>query len=389
MNSLDLFVLIAALGAALGGYRVGFIARVFSWLGMAGAVYLAARLLRPVLEQIEEEGSPTQRLLIVLGSLLAAAFIGQAVGLVVGRKLHVALPFGGARQADRAAGGAAGVVGIVLTLWLLLPLMTDVRGWFAVQARTSTVAELVGDHLPDPPDTLATLRRFVGDYQFPQVFDALTPAPELGPPPEASGLTAELVAAAAVSTVKVEGVACRRIQEGSGWVLAPGLVVTNAHVVAGESSTVLRRSDGSEVEASVVAFDPNRDVALLRAPDLDRPPLPRSTGRAGDLGGVFGHPGGQDELRVAPFEIGREVVAPGTDIYDAARTERKVLVLAAALRPGDSGAALIDPDGEVIGLAFAIAPDKAGVAYALAMSEVDAVANGPLTDEVDTGPCLR
>jgi S1-C subfamily serine protease len=92
---------------------------------------------------------------------------------------------------------------------------------------------------------------------------------------------------------------------------------------------------------------------------------------------------------VAPFEVGRQVVATGTDIYDSARTERDVLVLAAALRPGDSGAALIDPDGEVVGVAFAIAPDKDGVAYALAMSEVDAVASGPLTDEVDTGPCLR
>jgi S1-C subfamily serine protease len=389
VNSLDLLIVVAALGAALGGYRMGFIARVFSWLGMVGSVYLASRLLQPVLERLEEEGTPAQRLLIVLGSLLAAAFIGQAVGLVVGRKLHVALPFGGARQADRMAGSAAGVIGIFVTLWLLLPLMTDVRGWFAVQARTSTVAELVGEHLPDPPDTLATLRRFVGDYQFPQVFDALAPAPELGPPPEASGLTEELVGAVARSTVKVQGVACRRIQEGSGWVFADGLVVTNAHVVAGESSTVLLRSDGSEVEASVVAFDPNRDLAILRAPDLDRPALPRSTGEPGARGGVFGHPGGQDELRVAPFEVGRQVVATGTDIYDSARTERDVLVLAAALRPGDSGAALVDPDGEVVGVAFAIAPDKDGVAYALAMSEVDAVASGPLTDEVDTGPCLR
>ena len=368
---------------------MGFIARVFSWVGMGLGVYLGARLLQPLLERLEEEGTPAQRLLIVLGTLLAAAFIGQALGLLVGRKLHVALPFGGARQADRAAGAAVGVAGIVVTLWLLLPLMTDVRGWFAVQARTSTVAELIGDHLPDPPDTLATLRRFVGDYQFPQVFDALQPAPDLGPPPEASGLTPELVASLARSTVKVEGVACRRIQEGSGWVIADGLVVTNAHVVAGESSTVLQRSDGSEVQGTVVAFDPNRDLAIVSAPGLDRPALPRSPAEPGDSGGVFGHPGGQDELRVAPFEVGRQVVATGTDIYDSARTERDVLVLAAALRPGDSGAALIDPQGQVVGIAFAIAPDKSGVAYALALSELDAVTAGPLDAEVDTGPCLR
>jgi S1-C subfamily serine protease len=266
--------------------------------------------------------------------------------------------------------------------------MGYVPGWFAVQARTSTMAELVSDHLPDPPDTLATLRRFVGEGQFPRVFDALEPAPELGPPPASSGLSQAVADTVVPSTVKVQGVACRRIQEGSGWVLDDGLVVTNAHVVAGESATVLQRSDGSEVEATVVAFDPRRDIAILRAPDLHRNPLPRANAAPGDIGAAYGHPGG-GPLRAAPYQVGRKVIATGTDIYDSDRTERDVLVLAADLHPGDSGAALIDPKGEVVGIAFAIAPDKGGVAYALAMSELDAVAAGDLSQEVDTGPCLR
>lgn len=387
MNSLDLLLVVAALAAATGGYRIGFLARVASWIGMGIGVTLGARLLAPILEQLDE-GTPTQLLVIVLGTLLLSAFVGQAVGLIVGRKLHVALPFGGIRQADRAAGAAVGIAGVVLSLWLLLPIMSDVPGWFAVQARTSTVAELVSEHLPDPPDTLATLRRFVGEGQFPRVFDALEPSPELGPPPAASGLSQAVVDRVVPSTVKVEGVACRRIQEGSGWVVAPGLVVTNAHVVAGEGATVLQRSDGTEVDATVVAFDPNRDLAVLRAPDLDRDPLPRGDAAPGAVGAVFGHPGG-GPLRASPFEVGRQVLATGTDIYDAARTERDVLVLAAELHPGDSGGALIDPAGQVVGVAFAIAPDKGGVAYALAMNEVDDVLSGSLTAEVDTGPCLR
>lgn len=387
MNSLDVLVLMAAVGAAVGGYRLGFLARVTSWLGLSLGLALGAQVLPPLLESLED-GSPTQRLMIVLGILLATAFTGQAIGLVIGRKLHVALPFGGFRTMDRTAGAFAGVAGVVLTLWLLLPLMGDVPGWFAVESRTSTLADLVHDHLPDPPDTLAALRQVVGEGQFPRVFDALDPSPELGPPPEATGLTQAVVDAVVPSTVKVQGVACRRIQEGSGWVVAPGLVVTNAHVVAGESDTVVQRSDGSEVDATVVAFDPRRDLAVLRAPGLDRPALPRSTASPGDVGAVFGHPGG-GPLRVAPYQIGRQVVATGTDIYDRARTERDVLVLAAGLRPGDSGGALVDPDGEVVGVAFAIAPDKAGVSYALAMSELDAVLDGDLTRDVDTGPCLR
>src|SRR3546814_3814837 len=122
--------------------------------------------------------------------------------------------------------------------------------------------------------------------------------------------------------------------------------------------------DGSEVSASIVAFDPRRDLAVLRAPGLERPALPLGDTEEGGRGAVFGHPGG-GPLRAAPFEVGQEVTATGSDIYDSARTEREVLVLAAGLQPGDSGGALIDAEGRVVGVAFAIAPDRPGVAYAL------------------------
>jgi S1-C subfamily serine protease len=387
MNTLDVLFVCAAVAAAAGGYRIGFLARVTSWIGMLAGGLLAARLLPSILDALDK-ASPTQLLIVVLAVLLGAAFVGQAVGLVLGRKLHVALPFGGARQADRAAGGVSGFLGVVLSVWLLLPVMGDVPGWFAVQARTSSIASAIDEHLPEPPDTLATLRRFVGEGQFPRVFDALQPAPDLGPPPAASGLSQAIVDQVVLSTVKVEGVACRRIQDGSGFVVGDELVATNAHVVAGERSTVIQRSDGSEVKADVVAFDPARDIAILHASGLDRPTLARGTIEADGRGAVFGHPGG-GPLRAAPFSVGRTVQAVGTDIYDGQRTERAVLILASELHPGDSGAALIDPAGQVVGVAFAIAPDKPGVAYALAMSELDAVLAGNLATEVDTGPCLR
>jgi S1-C subfamily serine protease len=102
---------------------------------------------------------------------------------------------------------------------------------------------------------------------------------------------------------------------------------------------------------------------------------------------VFGHPGG-GPLRIAPFQVGEEVQASGRDIYDRNRTERDVLILSASLAPGDSGAALIDGAGTVVGVAFAIAPDKPGVAYALSMDELNEVLTGDLTSEKDTGPCL-
>lgn len=375
------------MGAAFGGYRLGLVARVTSWIGMAAGTVVGALLLPPILRAVEE-ASDAQLLLISIGVLLGAAFLGQALGLWVGGRLHVALPGESVRDLDRGAGAAAGVVGVLVGLWLLLPIMADVPGWFAVQSRTSVVADWVDERFPPAPDAVATLRRLVGGDQFPRVFDALQPAPDLGPPPTVTGIPQAVVDSVVPSTVKVEGVACRRIQEGSGFVAGPGLVVTNAHVVAGESETVVQRSDGSEVRATVVAFDPRRDLAVLSAPDLNRPALPIVDVEVGGVGAVFGHPGG-GALRAAPFEVGRTVTATGTDIYDRDRTERQVLILSSSLAPGDSGAALIDPAGRVVGVAFAIAPDKPGVAYALDVEELAPVLAGDLGHAVDTGPCLQ
>lgn len=373
-------------GAALGGYRLGFLTRVASWVGMVLGVAVGAQLLPPVLRSLEE-ASAAQLLFVTIGILLGTAFVGQALGLLVGSRLHATLPGATVRSADRTAGAVAGVVGVVVGIWVLLPLMADVPGWFASQARSSTVARFVDQRFPDPPDTVDTLRRLVGEDQFPRVFDALERAPDLGPPPTSTNIPQPVVDAVVPSTVKVQGVACRRIQEGSGFVVGPGLVVTNAHVVAGEDETVVQRSDGSEVRASVVAFDPNRDLAILSAGDLDRAALPRGDIDEGGVGAVFGHPGG-GPLRAAPFQVGDAVSATGTDIYDRNRTEREVLILSSALRPGDSGSALVDPSGAVVGVAFAIAPDRPGVAYALAIEELEAVLASDLSRPVDTGPCL-
>lgn len=375
------------MAAAVGGYRLGFLTRVASWVGMALGVTIGSLVLPPLLRSLDDASS-AQLLFVTIGVLLGTAFVGQALGMFAGARLHATLPGASVRSADRAAGAGAGVLGVLVAVWILLPLMADVPGWFAAQARSSTVAHWVSDRFPEPPDTVDTLRRLVGEDQFGRVFtDVFERAPDLGPPPTSTNIPQPIVDAVVLSTVKVEGVACRRIQEGSGFVVGPGLVVTNAHVVAGEEQTEVQRSDGTVVRARVVAFDPNRDLAVLSAPDLDRPALPIGDVEEGGVGAVFGHPGGGD-LRAAPFEVGRAVTATGTDIYDERATEREVLILSSALRPGDSGAALVDPAGAVVGVAFAIAPDRPGVAYALAVEELQAVLAGDLSTPVDTGGCL-
>ena len=280
------------------------------------------------------------------------------------------------------------MLGVLIVVWLLSPVAAEITGWPADQVRNSSISRTVDRVFPSAPDPLKTLRRVIGDDRFPQVFDALRPSPDPGTPPAASGISPEVAARVAASTVKVEAEACGRLQDGSGAVVGDELVITNAHVVAGaDEVSVFRGDDGRRVTAEVVAFDPDRDLAVLRTPDIDRAPLPIGTIDVGGVGAVFGYPGGGG-LTISPFEIGQRVQARGTDIYDERPTVRDVFILAAELRPGDSGAPLINPAGEVVGVAFAIAPDRDQVAYALTPAEVEAVLDGRLSNDADAGPCL-
>ncbi len=383
---LDVVLVVVAISAAMAGYRLGFVARATSWAGLALGVTVGALVLPSLLRHLQGSSDVTVAL-VAIAALAGSALLGQALGLVLGTRLNFALPDGPVRRVDQVVGALLGIAGLLVGLWLLLPTLADVPGWTSEQARGSVIAQEVNARFPDAPDTLQALRRLVGDNPFPRVFDALRPAPDPGVVPGASGLSDALATSVAASTVKIEGEACSRIQEGSGFFVADDLVVTNAHVVAGEDDSDVVLSDGSRMDGTVVAFDPVRDLAVLRTSGADRPALPLDEAEVGTSGGVFGHPRG-GPLEISPFQVGEQITAVGTDIYDSRRSERKVLVLAADLAPGDSGGALVDPRGQVVGVAFAIAPDRPSVAYALDVDEVTAVLSGDLTQERDTSNCL-
>jgi S1-C subfamily serine protease len=382
----DIVLVLVAVSAAVGGYRLGFVARATSWIGFSLGVVAGALVLPLVLPEVQDASEPTVAL-VTIGLLVGMALIGNALGLVLGSRIHAELPAGALRRTDQVAGGAFGVVGLLIILWLLLPALTHIPGTMATQARGSAIARQVYESFPNPPDALEALRRIVGDEPFPEVFDTFQPAPDPGTVPAETGLSSAVAEQVVRSTVKVAGEACSRIQEGSGFFVADDLVVTNAHVVAGEDNTIVEFVDGSTLEADVVAFDPERDLAVLRTRGGGAPALALRDAAVGDTGGVFGHPGG-GPLDISPFRVGDEITAVGRDIYDSASTSREVLVLAAELAPGDSGSALVDPQGRVVGVAFAVAPDRPGVAYALAIDELEAVLAGDLSAERDTGGCL-
>ncbi len=374
--------------AALGGYRIGFLGRVISWVGLAGGLYVAARLLPAVFRHLRSS-SPSTLLVVAVGMLIGGAVIGQALGLFLGGRLHHVLPLGPLRTLDRLVGAAVGAAGMLTVVWLLLPTLAATQGTVSRAVDGSAVARAISRDLPAPPPALDVLRRIVGDGN-PEVFAALAPAANVGAPPSSLPLSPSLVSAVSASTLKVQGQACQSIYDGSGFVVERGLVITNAHVVAGEKpgATSVLTPSGRVLAATVVSYDPYRDLALLSVPGLNEPPLPIGAPRQGELGAVFGHPNGQDPLAVVPARVAAIEEAVGPDIYGTHNTKRSILVMASDLARGDSGGAVVDPSGQVIGVAFAISAQQSGVSYALNTSELKAFLAEPRSAQASTGACL-
>ncbi|MBK5268180.1 MAG: trypsin-like peptidase domain-containing protein [Acidimicrobiia bacterium] len=192
------------------------------------------------------------------------------------------------------------------------------------------------------------------------------------------------------AAVRVLALACGFVSEGVGVFVAPDLVVTNAHVVAG-GEQIQVRAIRNTVDAVLVGFDPNLDLALLRTrgqpPDIFVPTIALKDPVQGDIGlvAVFSDEG---SFVTIPYKVTRAIVASGTDIYGKGKHLRRALGLDTTIRPGDSGAALFDEAAAVVGIAFASSRNGDGVTYAIAASELrsflDATDAG---SPVDSGAC--
>ena len=385
MNVLDLAVLAVMGSAVWGGYRLGLVQGGTSWVFLLQGLVMVS-LLTPVLGAIPD---PVLRvslgLLLFMAGGFGAQFLGRAVGLHYRRVLvpEEYLP------TDRIAGAVAGPVAVLLVVWLIvLPPMTQVAGWAGNLASRSAISRALTFALPNPPASSEALRKLVGPVAMPEVLTALGPAGDSSPPPRTADLDPEVVARVTSSTVRIEGDACLLEMAGSGFTVAENLVVTNAHVVAGEDRTAVVRPDGTRLPATVAVFDPQRDLALLRVPNLDQEPLPLGAAREGTVGAVFGHPAGQDALEISPAVIRQQLVAEVRSVDMEIPSRRSLYVLGADLEPGDSGGALVTPTGTVAGVAFAIARHRNGVAYALTTEELRPLLELDHSGVADTGRCF-
>jgi S1-C subfamily serine protease len=328
-------------------------------------------------------------LLLVPAAVLAAA--GRHLGAGLWRRLRRAR-FG---SVDAAGGAIVAIGGVLVVVWVVASILVNSQfSLVADQIESSRIIRVVTGVMPPIPTALAPVERFLSDEGLQLVADGFIQL--AGPVPYPSGSEVKAaVASAKPSTVKVVAIGCGEFQEGSGFVVAPGLVVTNAHVVAGTTSisVALGGANFGAALVKVVFFDPEFDLAVLRVHGLSARPLtldPNLVGR-GTEAVVLGYPEG-GPLAIDPAGVRSELLATGLDIYGRQPTVRAVYVVQALVRPGNSGGPLVEPNGLVIGVVFSRSPTNSRIGYALAspgvIQRVDRARALPSSTVVSTGECV-
>jgi S1-C subfamily serine protease len=378
MTVLDWAIIVFTIAFAMWGYRQGLVVGMLTLLGF-GAGAVAGSRLGPLLLS-EGSSSPYAPLFAALGALLAGALIAVALEtLALG--LRERLIRGRALRLADGAGGAALIAAVALGLiWVFGAVALHAPGTaeLRVDVQRSLILRRLNDLLPPSGPVLNAL-------------DRVDPAPSIagptGPvaPPDAAVASDPRVTEASGSVVRVLGTACGLGVEGSGWVAAPGLVVTNAHVVAGEDDTTVTTIDGASLDAVPVRYDPANDLALLRI-EVPLPALEISPGpRSGTGGAVLGYPE-NGPYAVSPARLGETSTVISEDAYGNGPIERSIAFLRGSVRSGNSGGPLVDGQGRVMATVFAATTSGPPGGFAIP-NDVVRAALGEASSPVDTGPC--
>ncbi|MCU1691312.1 MAG: serine protease [Frankiales bacterium] len=389
---LDVVLLVAAGLFAVSGYRQGFVVGALSFVGFLGGGVLGARFAPGLARSSPFTSLPDAAVGVAL--VFLAATIGQLLATLVGASLRDRLTWRSARVVDALAGAVVSVVSVLLVAWLVgTALASSAFPAVSSQVRRSAVIQAVDDVVPSGTRSFfAGFRGLVDQRGFPEVFGGLRPTQVQDVDPPDAALKADpVVQRVRGEVLKVTGVAgsCGRQIEGTGFVYAPDRVMTNAHVVAGVRRPRVATAGGRSMPATVVLYDPGRDVAVLRVPGLGIEPLrfaPQAAPGADAI--VLGYP--QDgPFRADAARVSGTQRARGLDIYGDREVVRQIYALRGRVKPGNSGGPLITPQGQVLGVVFAAAADRSDVGYALTAREVsgDAEAGRTAVAEVSTRGC--
>jgi S1-C subfamily serine protease len=370
LNLIDIGILVATVIGIANGYRRGFWLSAAQYAGLVIGVLLGAAAATPVLNYLEIHNSVARPLGAVL-VLVIGGSLGSSIGFAAGEPIrrHI-LRTGAHTTTDSVAGAAVSMVAVLAMCWFLgLTFSRGPSEEVAQQLQRSVVLQALDQRAPKAPGFLASVQGILAGVSFPPVFAGLEPALP-SPLPLPASVDYPGVAHAAQAVVKVTGLGCGGLVTGSGFPVATGYVVTNAHVVSGTKTHTIITPGDARLSGTVVYFDPDRDVAVLHVPELKTTPLTFGPASRGTKGAVIGYPGGGPERTSAAIVDGR-ITAEGRDIYNSKLVTRQIFVIEASVRPGNSGGPLVDTEGRVLGLVFATSASVPNQAYALTDDEID------------------
>ena len=377
MSPADWIVVGVVCVAALYGLANGLVRGALSLAGFALGAYLGARVAPDLLS----EGSPYAPLFALGGALVGGTLLQALAGVAGGVVRGGLRAIPGARTIDSSAGFVFGAAAGVVLCWavgavlLYLPGQSDLRR--AVQR--SAILGRINESFP-PERLLETLERVdpIG----------VLPGPEASVPPPDSALgRAPDVAAASRSVVRITGIACGLGVEGSGWIAGPGLVVTNAHVVAGVERPRVDRREGAGSRGTVVAFDAENDLAVLRVEGLRGRPLELADPERGVAVALVGYPENGPLARI-PGRLGATQRFVSRDAYGRGPVSRRITTLRGDVRPGSSGGPGIDAAGRVRTVVFARRPGGGG-GFGIPPEVVRSVLRDAGTQPVPGTACTR
>lgn len=381
MTAVDWIIIGFVALMALWGYGQGLVISGLSLAGFAAGAFAGSRLAPLLLEQGSR--SPYAPLFSLVTALLVggvAAIVFEAVGVGIRRRLSLPL----AEVAD-GIGGAILVATLGLGLvWILgaVALQTPGARQYREDIQRSAILRQLNEALPPSGPILNALGRV---DPFPQIT-----GPEADvPPPNRRILRDADVRGAEGSVVRVLGVACGLAVQGSGWVAAPDVVVTNAHVVAGEDDTTVKLNGGDEHDAHAKAFDAHNDVAVLHVPGLGAPPLDlRMQGAVGSQVAILGYPK-NGPFRTEPGRLGDTRTVISQDAYGNGPVRRRITSLRGRVRSGNSGGPVVDETGGVVATVFAATTSGNPGGFGVPPGIVRSALRKAGGDTVDTGPCVR
>jgi S1-C subfamily serine protease len=389
MNALDWFLVVLVVAYAISGYWQGFIAGAFATggllLGGLFGFWLAPKLLEPAQPALWVS-------LAALFVVLICASFGQAILQYAGARIRSRIRWQPVRALDAVGGAALSTVAVLVVAWALGVAVSGAKlPWASAEVAQSRVLREVNHVMP--ADAVAALDRFnsvVGSSRFPRYLEPFAPEriTEVGPAP-ARIVRDPDVRRAQQSVFKVRGEnSCDRGVEGTGFLYAPGRVMTNAHVVSGVDDPMVVAGE-RELPGTVVYYNPDIDIAVLAVDDL-RGPILRfdRNGRARQPAAVLGYPqDGPYDVQAARIRGEQRLRSP--DIYNQGTVIREVFSLRALVRPGNSGGPLVSSAGRVLGVIFAASVTDGDTGYALTANQVtDAAAQGLAHGRaVDTGRC--